>query len=71
VNRRATYGNCVRAISRERSRLASARIVSKMFGLSPRMLHLWVVYRKIPGPQMRQRAEPGNSQGSVAPAIYD
>jgi hypothetical protein len=60
-------GNCLPSLFRDIV-LAGGYRIAQMFGLSPRMLHLWVVYRKIPGPQMRQRAEPGHSQGSVGAA---
>ncbi len=32
--------------------------IAQMFGLSLRMVHLWVTYRKIPGPRPYQRSKP-------------
>jgi hypothetical protein len=61
-------GNCLPSLFRDIV-LAGGHRIAQMFGLSPRMMHLWAVYRKMSGPQpMRQRSEPGNSQGSVGPS---
>jgi hypothetical protein len=61
-------GNCLPSLFRDIV-LAGGYRIAQMFGLSLRMMHLWVVYRKIPGPRMQQRAEPGDSKGSAGPSL--
>jgi hypothetical protein len=60
-------GNCLPSLFRDIV-LAGGYRIAQMFGLSSKMMRLWVVYRKIPGPQMHQRTEPGHSQGAVGPS---
>ncbi len=50
-------GNCLPSLFREIV-LAGGQRIAKMFGMSPRMIHLWVAYRKVAGPRMQLRAEP-------------
>ena len=57
-------GNCLPSLFRDIV-LAGGYRIAQMFGLSSRMMHLWGVYRKIPGPQIQRRAEPADSQGSA------
>ena len=57
-------GNCLPSLFRDIV-LAGGSRIAQMFGLSLRRMHLWVAYRKIPGPQMRQRTAAGDSQDSV------
>jgi hypothetical protein len=61
-------GNCLPSLFRDIV-LAGAYRIAQMFRLSSRMMHLWVVYRKIPGPQMQQRTEPEDSKGSAVPSL--
>ncbi len=60
-------GNCLPSLFRDIV-LAGGYRIAQMFGLSLRMMHLWVVYRKIPGPQMPKRVERGDSEGAAGPA---
>jgi hypothetical protein len=61
-------GNCLPSLFRDIV-LAGGYRIAQMFGLSLRTMHLWVVYRKTPGPQMQQRTEPGDSKGSAGPSL--
>jgi hypothetical protein len=57
-------GNCLPSLFRDIV-LAGSYRVAQMFGLSSRMMHLWVAYRTIPGPQMQRRTELGASEAAL------
>ena len=61
-------GNCLPSLFRDIV-LAGGYRIAQMFGLSLRVMHLWVAYRKIPGPQMQKRPEPGDSKRSAGPFL--
>jgi hypothetical protein len=61
-------GNCLPSLFRDIV-LAGGYRIAQIFGLSSRIMHLWVVYRKLPGPQMQKRTEPGDSKGSAGPSL--
>jgi hypothetical protein len=60
-------GNCLPSLFRDIV-MAGGHRIAQLFGLSSRMLHRWVAYRKIPGPQMHKRTEPVDSQDAVGPS---
>jgi hypothetical protein len=50
-------GNCLPSLFRDIV-LAGGQRIARMFGVSARMIHLWVAYRKLSGPRMPQRVAP-------------
>lgn len=60
-------GNCLPSLFRDIV-LAGCERIAQVFALSPRMMHLWALYRKISGPQMLRRTEPADSEGSPRPS---
>jgi hypothetical protein len=59
-------GNCLPSLFRDIV-LAGCERVAQVFGLSSRMIHLWALYRKIPGPQMPRRTERADSDSAARP----
>jgi hypothetical protein len=47
-------GNCLPSLFRDIV-LAGGQRIAKMFGVSARMIHLWVAYRKVAGPRVQIR----------------
>jgi hypothetical protein len=50
-------GNCLPSLFRDIV-VAGGQRIAKMFGVSPRMIHLWVAYRKVAGPRVQIRVAP-------------
>jgi hypothetical protein len=53
-------GECLPSMFRHLVLAGSSRI-AQMFGLTPRMTHLWVAYQRIPGPQKPRPAPDGTA----------
>lgn len=58
-------GNCLPSMFRDIV-IAGSQPIAKMFGLSLRLVHLWTVYRKLPGPRPLPRSESDHKDGAAA-----
>src|SRR6202011_4888770 len=50
-------GNCLPSLFRDIV-MAGGQRIAQLFGVSARVIHLWVAYRKLSGPRLQQRVAP-------------